>query len=132
MGQEAVGQEVTAVFQTSWEKVFHSVEWAVEWGLAHRDISNVQSIGVDEVLWHRGHKYQTVVYQIDAECKRPLRVGQDRTVRTLLRFFRGSARTARHNCASSAATCGNRTLSALAQDKSDENPRKFPHTFLVW
>jgi transposase len=81
-------QEVAAIFQTSWEKVFRSVEWAVEWGLAHRDISNVESIGVDEVLWHRGHKYLTVVYQIDAECKRLLWVGQDRTVRTLLRFFR--------------------------------------------
>jgi transposase len=60
----------------------------VQWGLAHRDISKVQSIGVDEVLWHRGHKYLTVVYQIDAECKRLLWVGQDRTMRTLLRFFR--------------------------------------------
>jgi len=81
-------QEVAAIFQTSWEKVFHSVEWAVEWGLAHRDISKVESIGVDEVLWHRGHPYLTVVYQIDAECKRLLWVGQDRTMRTLLRFFR--------------------------------------------
>jgi transposase len=81
-------QEVAAVFRTSWKKVFHSVEWVVQWGLAHRDISNVQSIGVDEVLWHRGHKYLTVVYQLDAECKRLLWVGQDRTMRTLLRFFR--------------------------------------------
>ena len=81
-------QEVAVVFKTSWEKVFSSVEWAVQWGLAHRDLTNILSIGVDEVLWQRGHKYLTVVYQIDAECKRLLWVGKDRTVKTLLRFFR--------------------------------------------
>jgi transposase len=85
-------KETAAVFRTTWEKVFHSVEWAVEWGLAHRDLSNVLSIGVDEVLWHRGHKYLTVVYQIDSESKRLLWVGKDRTVKTLLRFFHGFGR----------------------------------------
>ena len=81
-------KEVAVTFRTTWEKVFRSVEWAVQWGLAHRDLSNVQSIGVDEVLWQRGHKYLTVVYQIDTECKRLLWVGKDRTIKTLLRFFR--------------------------------------------
>jgi len=81
-------KETAVAFHTTWEKVFHSVEWAVQWGLAHRDLSNVRSIGVDEVLWHRGHKYLTVVYQIDRECKRLLWVGKDRTIKTLLRFFR--------------------------------------------
>ena len=81
-------KETAVIFRTTWEKVFHSVEWAVEWGLAHRDLSNVSSIGVDEVLWHRGHKYLTVVYQIDDGCRRLLWAGKDRTVRTLLRFFR--------------------------------------------
>lgn len=89
-------QEVAVVFKTSWEKVFRSVEWAVQWGLAHRDMSNIRAIGVDEVLWQRGHKYLTVVYQIDEECKRLLWVGKDRTVRTLLQFFRefGTERSA--------------------------------------
>ena len=81
-------QDVARVFKTSWEKVFRSVEWSVQWGLAHRDMSNIHSIGVDEVLWKRGHKYLTVVYQIDRECKRLLWVGENRTIRTLLRFFR--------------------------------------------
>jgi transposase len=80
-------KEVAVSFRTTWEKVFRSVEWAVQWGLAHRDLSKVQSIGVDEVLWQRGHKYLTVVYQIDTECKRLLWVGKDRTIKTLLRFF---------------------------------------------
>jgi transposase len=81
-------KETAVAFRTTWEKVFHSVEWAVQWGLAHRDLSNVTSIGVDEVLWQRGHKYLTVVYQIDSDCKRLLWVGKDRTIKTLLRFFR--------------------------------------------
>jgi len=90
-------KETAIAFRTTWEKVFRSVEWAVQWGLAHRDLSNVESIGVDEVLWQRGHKYLTVVYQIDSNCKRLLWVGKDRTIKTLLRFFRmfGKDRSAR-------------------------------------
>ena len=65
-------KEVAEAFQTSWEKVFQSVEWIVGWGLAHRDLSGVTAIGVDEILWQRGHKYLTVVYQIDQRCKRLL------------------------------------------------------------
>ncbi|MBL4632886.1 MAG: transposase, partial [Kofleriaceae bacterium] len=45
------------------------------------------AIGVDEVLWHRGHKYLTAVYQIDDHCKRLLGVGKDRTTVTFMRFF---------------------------------------------
>ena len=66
---------------------FRAVEMAVSWGLARRDLSGVTAIGIDEVLWHRGHKYLTVVYQIDATCKRLLWVGKDRTAVTLMRFF---------------------------------------------
>jgi len=89
-------QEVAVVFKTSWGKVFQSVEWAVKWGLAHRDLSNIRAIGVDEVLWHLGHIYLTVVYQIDDGCKRLLWVGKDRTMRTLLKFFQefGAERSA--------------------------------------
>lgn len=81
-------QEVAKAFRCSWENVFHSVEKAVEWGLAHRDLTGITRIGVDEVLWHRGYKFLTVVYQIDNGCRRLLWVGQDRTLKTMLRFFR--------------------------------------------
>lgn len=80
-------KETALAFGTTWEKVFNSVQWMVQWGLAHRDLSNVLSIGVDEILWHIGHKYLTVVYQIDSGCKRLLWVGKDRTIKTLMRFF---------------------------------------------
>lgn len=84
--------EVAAAFQTSWENVFRSVEMVVTWGLARRDLESVTSIGVDEVLWHRGYKFLTVVYQIDEGRRRLLWVGRDRTVKTLLRFFHGFGR----------------------------------------
>jgi transposase len=95
-------QEVATTFGTSWEKVFRSVQWIVSWGLAHRDLSGVTAIGVDEILWHRGHKYLTVVYQIDSHCKRLLWVGKDRTVKTLLRFFR---QFGKERCADLAFVC---------------------------
>lgn len=80
-------KEVAEVFHTSWEKVYRSVEWIVEWGLAHRDLSDVSAIGVDELLWHKGQRYITVVYQIDAHCRRLLWVGKERTTATLNGFF---------------------------------------------
>ncbi|EQD70097.1 transposase IS204/IS1001/IS1096/IS1165 family protein, partial [mine drainage metagenome] len=42
-------RETAQVFQTSWESVYRSVEWMVEWGLAHRQLDGVESLGVDEV-----------------------------------------------------------------------------------
>jgi transposase len=80
--------EVARAFRTSWESVFRSVEMAVAWGRAHMEMEGITAIGVDELLWHRGHKYLTLVYQIDEGCKRLLWVGKDRTVRSLLGFFR--------------------------------------------
>lgn len=79
--------EVATVFRISWEHVFRSVELAVEWGLAHRSLDGIRSIGIDEVLWHRGHKYLTVVYQIDQGVKRLLWIGRDRTDETIASFF---------------------------------------------
>ena len=39
-------RETAQVFQTSWEAVYRSVEWFVQWGLAHRELQQVESIGV--------------------------------------------------------------------------------------
>ena len=64
------------------------MERVVTWGLAHRDLTGLTAIGIDELQWQRGHTYLTLVYQIDAGCKRLLWLGQDRKVKTLLRFFR--------------------------------------------
>ena len=81
-------KEVAVSFRTSWEKVFQAVEYTVEWGLEHRDLSAVTAIGVDEIAWRKGHNYLTMVYQIDAGNTRLLWIGKERTIKTLLRFFR--------------------------------------------
>jgi transposase len=90
-------KEAAVAFQTSWENVFRSVKMAVAWGLAHRNLENVLSLGIDEIAWKKGHKYLTLVYQIDSGRKRLLWVGKERTQKTLRRFFKefGKERTAR-------------------------------------
>ena len=89
-------REVSLIFKTSWENVYRSVAWVVEYGLQHRNLDGVTAIGVDEVQFQKGHRYLTVVYQIDQGCRRLLWIGKDRTAKTLLRFFRmiGKERTA--------------------------------------
>lgn len=81
-------KETARIFHTSWDSVFRSVKTIVAYGLKHRNLNNITAIGVDEVQVHAGHKYMTLVYQIDAGVRRLLYVGKDRTVKTLLGFFR--------------------------------------------
>jgi transposase len=81
-------RETARSFHTSWEAVYRSVEWFVEWGLEHRQLREVASIGVDEIHWGRGQRadnFLTVVYQIDAHCRRLLWVGRRRSQTTLRR-----------------------------------------------
>ncbi len=80
--------EVATSFHTSWHIVFSAVEMAVEWGRKNMNMAGITAIGVDEMQWGRGHHYITVVYQIDKNCKRLLWIGEHRTIKTLLRFFR--------------------------------------------
>jgi Transposase len=79
-------RETARSFRTSWEMLYRSVEWFVEWGLDHRVLEQVHSIGVDEIHWGRGKRadnYLTVIYQIDQHCRRLLWVGRRRTQATL-------------------------------------------------
>ena len=81
-------RETARAFQTSWEAVYRSVEWFVEWGLAHRQLRGIEAIGVDEIHWGRGKRadnFLTVIYQIDAGCRRLLWVGRRRSQATLRR-----------------------------------------------
>ena len=64
------------------------MEWFVRWGLVHRKLEGVQSIGVDEIHWGQGQRadtFLTVIYQIDSHCRRLLWVGRKRTQATLRR-----------------------------------------------
>ena len=89
-------KEISEAFRVSWDRVFEAVKHAVHWGLEHRSLDDITAIGVDEVQWHRGHKYQTVVYELGEGRKCLLWIGPDRKAKTLLRFFRflGKERTA--------------------------------------
>jgi transposase len=81
-------QETAQAFGTSWECVYRSVEWFVQWGLAHRKLAGVESIGVDEIHWGQSkgaNSFLTVIYQIDRHCRRLLWVGPKRTQTTLRR-----------------------------------------------
>lgn len=81
-------RETARTFETSWESVYHSVQWFVEWGLAQRVLEGVRSIGIDEIHWGQGKRadsFLTVIYQIDGHCRRLLWVGRRRTKATLRR-----------------------------------------------
>src|ERR1700682_3085878 len=79
-------KEVAESFQTSWEKVCHSVEYVVEWGLQYRTLGPIFALGVDEIQYAKGHKYLTLVYQID-DLTRLLWVGKERTEKSFQKFF---------------------------------------------
>ncbi len=63
-----------------------SVKHVVERGLAHRDLSDSEAIGVDEIQWRSGHTCLTLIYQIDG-AKRLLWGTQERTEQSLRGFF---------------------------------------------
>jgi transposase len=90
--------EVANSFNSSWSTVFRAVQCAVQWGRAHVNLQNITAIGVDEIAWKKGHNsFLTLVYQIDQDVRRLLWIGEDRKVKTLLKFFRwfGAKRTAK-------------------------------------
>jgi transposase len=79
--------ETARVFASTWDNVRQAVAWVVEFGLAHRDLTGISAIGVDEVQYRKGHKYLTLVYQIDAGCRRLLWLTETRTVKAFKGFF---------------------------------------------
>jgi transposase len=80
-------EEVAGLFHTTWRNVFESVKHAVSWGLEHRSLGGIEAIGVDEIQWRRGHRYLTLVYQIEDGMKRLLWVAEERTEESLRGFF---------------------------------------------
>jgi transposase len=80
-------KETAEAFRTSWEKVCDAVEYVVTWGLEHRTMAPIRAIGVDEMQYAKGHKYLTLVYQIDQDLTRLLWVGRERTIESFQGFF---------------------------------------------
>jgi transposase len=79
--------ETAESFHTSWDKVRDAVEYVVTWGLEHRSLESIRAIGVDEIQYAKGHKYLTLVYQIDQGLTRLLWVGKERTIESFQGFF---------------------------------------------
>ena len=80
-------KETAEAFRTSWDKVFDAVEHVVTFGLEHRTLGQIDAIGVDEIQYAKGHKYLTLVYQIDLGVTRLLWVGKERTIESFQGFF---------------------------------------------
>jgi transposase len=81
-------KETAESFRTSWEKVFDAVEHVVTFGLEHRVLGQIDAIGVDEIQYAKGHKYLTLVYQIDLGVTRLLWIGKERTIESFQGFFK--------------------------------------------
>ena len=50
-------------------------------------LGQIDAIGSDEIQYAQGHKYLTLVYQIDIGVTRLLWVGRERTIESFLGFF---------------------------------------------
>jgi len=79
--------ETGRAFAASWDEVRRAVVWVVHYGLEHRNLDGIGAIGVDEVQYRKGHKYLTLVYQIDASCRRLLWITESRTEKAIKGFF---------------------------------------------
>jgi transposase len=86
-GRRLSWKETAEAFRTSWDKVFDAVEHVVTYGLEHRRLGTIDAIGVDEIQYAKGHKYLTLVYQIDLGVTRLLWVGRERTIESFQGFF---------------------------------------------
>lgn len=80
-------KETARSFCTSWDTVFRSVKTIVAYGLKHRNLEGIEAIGIDEIQFGKGHKYLTLVYQLDAGRRRLLFMGKERTKKTLRDIF---------------------------------------------
>ena len=78
-------KQVAALFHCSWSTVATAVDEAVAYGLAHRDLSKVTHIGIDEISRKRGHVYVTNVYDLNGRYL--LWSGEGRSKKTLEGFF---------------------------------------------
>jgi hypothetical protein len=99
-------KETAESFRISREKVFDAVEHVVTFGLEHRVLGQIDAIRVDEIQYAKGHKYLTLVYQIDLGVTRLLCVGKERTIESSQGFFKVISEKSLQRSSSSAPICG--------------------------
>ena len=78
-------QQVARQFGCSWGTVASAVAYVVAFGLAHRDLSGVTHIGIDEISRQKGHVYLTNVY--DLKTGTLIWSGEGRSIESLDAFF---------------------------------------------
>ena len=78
-------KQVARLFDCSWNTVAMAVDEAVTYGLAHRDLSDLMAIGIDEISRKRGHVYVTNVYDLERRCL--IWSGEGRSKEALGSFF---------------------------------------------
>jgi transposase len=76
---------VAKMFGVSWPTVGSAVKQAVAYGLAHRRLGKLGSLGIDEISRRKGHTYHTQIY--DLERKRLLESMEDRKAESLEKFL---------------------------------------------
>jgi transposase len=76
---------VCRLLRLTWDEAAGIMERAVNRGLARRDLSDLKRIGIDEKSVAKGHRYVTIVYNLDTS--KVVWVGKDRREETLDRFF---------------------------------------------
>ena len=59
-------KQVADLFHCSWGTVSSAVHYVVDYGLRHRDLSNLSVIGIDEISRKKGHHYLTNVYDLES------------------------------------------------------------------
>ena len=85
LAREVAWQVVGRLFGFHWNTVRKAVKDVVDYGLKHRDISNLLYIGIDEISRKKGHIYHTQVY--DLIEKKLLWSEEERKAETLEAFF---------------------------------------------
>lgn len=83
--REASVSGTAEILGLSWDETWHIMAKAVERGLLRKKESHVERIGVDEKAIAKGHKYMTIVCNIDTGAVEF--VGYDRKSTTLDEFF---------------------------------------------
>jgi transposase len=71
-------KEAAKLLGLSWDQVHHIQSRAVERGLARRELDQIKNVGIDEKSFLKGHKYASLMVDIDGE--RILDVVEGRTL----------------------------------------------------
>lgn len=83
--QDASQSAVASRLNLSWDEVHGIMQRAVERGLKRRQVADVRHVGIDEKSFRRGHRYATLVNDLDTG--HVLYVGEDRRETSLDGFW---------------------------------------------